>query len=431
MDGRLSRRVIGSLKAGLGKLPWRHNTDPRKRLNRRWSQRQLLVAVLCGLCAGCQNLAQVEQLTLALSDGARKTLGLGRRVPDTTMRDHLVKIRPTTMRGMLWHQVRQALRQKALRPTKFRFGAVGVDGKVTAIRSCEAGYAQRQIHGGSASGISFLVRTFTCMLLTSEVPVCIDAAPIPPRTNEDGYFAKLVDRLLTIYARSDLFRLIVADAGSCSLANATHVRSRNLHYMFTLNNKQPTLFAEAQRLLGNLKNSEALAYTDERINGKTERRYLFLTTEMAGFLDWTHLTTVLLVRRERIDDHGTVEFVHERYFITSLRHDAHEHVEHWLALVRRYWASVESGCHNTLDTAFQEDERPWITGHDRGMLNVLILRRIAYNIVALFRGRTQRSDDRRLAPWADVLRWFYNTLIAVTRAQAAGLRTRAEGAAVR
>jgi len=39
-------------------------------------------------------------------------------------------------------------------------------------------------------------------------------------TNEDGFLAKLVERLLALYARSDLFRLVVADAGSCSLANA-------------------------------------------------------------------------------------------------------------------------------------------------------------------------------------------------------------------
>jgi len=92
MVGRLRRRIIGALKAGRGKLPLRRLTDKRQRINRRWSQRQLLVALPCGLCAGCRNLAQVEEPTLALSDGARKTLGLGRRVSDTTMRDHLLRM---------------------------------------------------------------------------------------------------------------------------------------------------------------------------------------------------------------------------------------------------------------------------------------------------------------------------------------------------
>jgi hypothetical protein len=430
MDGRLTRRTLGALKAGLGKLPLRRITDARQRINRRWSQRQLLVATLCGLCAGCRNLSQVEQLTRVLSAGARRTLGLGRRVPDTTMRDLLVKISPTTMRGLLWQQARQAHRQKALRPVHFRFGAVGVDGKGTAIKSWEAGYAQKQVHGGSAKGASGLVRTFTCMLLTSQVPVCLDAAPIPPETNEDGFFSKLVDRLLVIYARSDLFRLIVADAGSCSLANAQHVRSRNLHYMFRLNEKQPTLFAEAQRLLAHLAPSEAVAQTDERVDGKTERRALFLTTEMAGFLDWTHLTTVLRVRRERVADDGKVEFVHDRYFITSLRVDT-EDADQWLFLVRRYWGAVENGCHNIADAAFEEDQHPWITGNDKGMLNVLILRRIAANLLALFRGLTQRSEDRRLTPWATIMLWFFIALVSATSQQVAGLRPRHQSATTR
>ena len=103
----------------------------------------------------------------------------------------------------------------------------------------------------------------------------------------------------------------------------------------------------------------------------------------------------------------------------------------WLFLVRGYWGCVENGCHNTLDTAFREDDHPWIAGHDRGMLNVLILRRIAYNLVALFRGVTQRSGDRWLTPWAAVLRWFYNAMIVATARQVVGLRTRAPSSTTR
>jgi hypothetical protein len=34
-----------------------------------------------------------------------------------------------------------------------------------------------------------------------------------------------------------------------------------------------------------------------------------------------------------------------------------------------------------------------------GSLNVLLLRRIAFNILALFRTVTQRADDKRRTPW--------------------------------
>lgn len=424
MDGRLKRRTLGALKVGLGKLKQIRTPDPRSRQNRRWSLWQLLGAVFAGLCAGVQNLSQVEALTEDLALPTRKVLGLGRRVPDTTLRDLLVRMNPMALRALLWQQIRMAHRQKALQSVGLPFGVVGVDGKVTAIDSWEAGYAQRQVHSDPATGASGLIRTFTCALLSALVPVCLDAVPIPPETNEDGHFRTVVDWLLNTYARLDLFRLIVADAGSCSLANANYLRSKCLHYCFTLNDKQPTLFLEAKRLLASMSAENALARTSEKVRGGIEERLLFMTTEMAGFLDWTHLVTVVRIQRTRLDKNGKVEFVHERYFVSSLRSEALSHPQ-WLTLFRRYWASVESGCHKTLDVTFEEDRHPWITGHDRGALNVMILRRIAYNLVALFRGVTQRSEERRATPWATVLGWFYQVLIAATEQQIAGLRPRA------
>jgi hypothetical protein len=135
---------------------------------------------------------------------------------------------------------------------------------------------------------------------------------------------------------------------------------------------------------------------------------------MAGFLEWTHLVTVIRVQRSRT---GSLDpkndFVHDRYFVTSLRPNALT-AKQWLHLIRNYWAAVENGAHNILDTAFLEDDRPWITGHDQGMLNVLLLRRIALNLVGLFRGRTLRGEEQRTTPWTTVIRWFHNMLIAAT-----------------
>jgi hypothetical protein len=127
MDARLTCRVLGALKAGLGRLHLIRTPDPRKRINRRWSLRQLLTSVLAGLCAGCRNLAQVERLTLDLVMAGRRALGIGRRVPDTTMRDLLVRLRPSEMLRLLWQQVRQAHRQKALGPMHLPFGVAGVE----------------------------------------------------------------------------------------------------------------------------------------------------------------------------------------------------------------------------------------------------------------------------------------------------------------
>ena len=63
------------------------------------------------------------------------------------------------------------------------------------------------------------------------------------------------------------------------------------HYLFGCKQDQPTLFNEAQRLLA--RKRKPLAETvDLRGNLEVHRR-LYLTQEMAGFLNWRHLRTVV------------------------------------------------------------------------------------------------------------------------------------------
>jgi hypothetical protein len=396
---RLARRVIGALKAGCARLGLGKVKDPRADQGKKWSLGKLLNPVVVGMCAGKHSLAQVELLSQDLSQATRKALGIWRHVPDTTMRDVLVKISPHSLVECLTRQTKDAHRQKALQPVGLPFGVVGVDGKTTCIESWEHGYAQRQV--GSDRCARGMLRTMTCMLLSSQVPACIHVESIPPETNEDGLFQALVDRLLERYGEMDLFRMMVADAGSCSLGNADYLRQNSLPH------------------------SKAEAVSEESVRGGIERRTLFATTAMSGYHEWSHLAVVLRVRRQRWNALGQLEFDHERYFLTSLRYEALE-PEQWLCLIRRYWASVESGAHQVLDTAFEEDARPWILNDDQGALNLLILRRIAFNLVARFRGRTLRSEENRDTPWKRVMEWFHDTLISATAEVVSGLRPRPE-----
>jgi hypothetical protein len=314
------------LKAGLTHLGLGRVDDPRSDQGRKWKLKRLLEPLLTGMCADKHSLAEVETLTDDLAPAVRQGLGIFRRVPDTTMRDLLVRLQPASLVECLTRQVKRLHRQKALDPTGFPFGIVGID--------------------------------------------------------------------------------------------------------VTLNEKQPTLLAEATRLLGNLPDEKKVAASEERVGGGIEKRTLFVTTEMAGFHEWSHLETVLRVRRQRWNGEGRLELDHERYFLTSLRFKAME-PDQWLRLVRRYWGSVESGIHQTLDTVYQEDDRPWIRNDDQGALNLVFLRRMAYNLVAQFRGRTQRSDDRTATPWKRVMEWVYQALICATQDVVSGLRPRLEAAGER
>lgn len=104
-----------------------------------------------------------------------------------------------------------------------------------------------------------------------------------------------------------------------------------------------------------------------------------------------------LLTRQTLDREGKRVAYDNRYFVSSLGLDE-PRPRQWLYAVRLHWA-VENNCHNTWDTAFEEDERPWIQAHPRATVVVMILRRIAYDLLTWFRSVTQRSEDKRQVPW--------------------------------
>ena len=87
--------------------------------------------------------------------------------------------------------------------------------------------------------------------------------------------------------------------------------------------------------------------------------------------------------------------------------------------------------HHTLDTAFAEDDRPWIEADANGMLAVLLLRRIAYTMLALFRSVSLRSDENRAIRWKLLLAWVRDALVAAQPEHLLNLRAREVCAAAR
>jgi hypothetical protein len=412
---------VGMLMSRLPEAELGEVEDPRKARGKRWRLGTLLKAAVLGLAVGCKSLVQTEALTAEMSLPIRRRLGIGRRVSDTTMRDALVEVEPEELRGSLHAQIRAADRRKALLPDGLPFGVVAMDGKSSTASAWDHEYAQQQTHsvGYGASG---LVRTVTYSLVSSRSRSCIDAIPIPAATNEMGHFLTALRSLVAAYGKSELFKLISYDAGACCEEHGREVVEMGLDYLFGLKGSQPTLISEAKSQMGGLGPKEAEAETiDVESNRRTVTRRLYRTSEMEGYLDWTHMKTVLRVESETVEDGKVVEH-EDRYFVSSLATGALTAAQ-WLLLVRRHWG-VENNCHHTWDTVFEEDDRPWIEKSPQGMVVVMLLRRIAYNMLALFRSVTQRSDERRQTPWRDIVRWLYQAVIAATDGDLDDLRPR-------
>jgi hypothetical protein len=261
-----------------------------------------------------------------------------------------------------------------------------------------------------------------------------------------GIFELAFTELVQQY--NQLFDVIYYDAGVTSEDNALAVLAADKHYLFRLKDERRLMLQWAERLLGH--QEEPIAETVEWLakgerSNKSQRkkrttttsrrqqrgavekkvvRQLFMATNKPtkkNRIVWGHTKTLLRVRSETYEN-GVLVRVGERYFNSSLAQNSMTN-EQWLALIRSVWG-VENNCHHTYDKTFEEDDRLWINEAPRGTLAVTLLRRVAYNLLTLFRSVTQRSEKRRGTPWKTLMAWVYNACIASTPADLAGLRQR-------
>lgn len=412
MAARMNRRLFGMLSKRLDEAGLDEVADERDERGKRWQLGALLRAALGGMLAGAKSLAEVETLSERLSRPMRGLLGLQRRLPDTTLRNALCTVEPDRLRQPLHSLIKKAQRRQALEPEGLPFGVVSLDGKGFSIPSCDDWLAQRQTHGEDGALVG-IVRTVTATLTSAAARPIIDVTPIPAPTNEMGIFELALDSLCTAYQGSELFKLVSYDAGACSARNATLVRERGLHYLLGLTAGQPTLFEEAKRWLKPRKAEEANASSEAFERGNKLIRRLFIGHVTEALDGWLHLRTVLRIQTDVFDGKtGELKSSDERYLISSLP-SLRLSPEQWLLVIRRHWG-VETS-HQILDTAFAEDDHPWIEANPRAALVVALLRRIAYTMLALFRSITQRTDERRSVPWKTLMSELSFALVTTTQ----------------
>lgn len=426
----MTSRMAGLLKARLPEVQLDTLDDPRAKRGRRWLFSALLKATVACLAAGMKSFTQVESLTANLSVGMRRCLGISRRVPDTTLRDALLVAKPEVLRRGIHHQIKAAHRRKALEPVGLPFGVASLDGKNVTLEAWDDVYAQRQTYKDK-TGACGQLRTITCCLISSAAKVCLDAIPLRVGTNEVGFFSEALRQLVATYG-TKLFRIVSYDAGGCSEENANFVVSLGLDYLFAIKGNQGGIFEAMQRLLGKKKDGAALAKTEDVLSNKNVVTRRVFLVEKKPLYRWSHARTFIRVDsvihdskgalvKQKTSDGKRVDCV-TRYFLSSAKLDVLTSSQ-WLRVVRLHWA-VENNVHHTLDTAFREDDFPFIPSSPVGSLNMLLLRRIAFNMLALFRGVTLRSSAKRATPWLTLFGQLYIALISTTVEAIAGLRTR-------
>lgn len=420
--------MAGLLNARLPELKLNEVGDPREgRL--RWALPQLLTAVLAGLMAGCRNLPEVEQVTELMSKTVRRLLKLPRRLADTTMRDVICRLNLDDLRAVLHRAVKAAARRGALEPVGLPFGVAALDGKSTALPCWDDQYVQRHVPAPEQGLLPFgLARTVTCCLVSARGRPCIDAVPLPMATNEMGHFKACFESVVKTYG--ELFQLVTYDAGALSDENGRLVVAAGKDYCFRLRGEQRTMFKLVSELLDP---TDVAGETVDVLDNHTtvtrklvvlqaQQHWAYGNGKSPAESIWAHARTFLRVESTTAKDDGTVVHHEVRLFASSLCHDKLSAAQ-WLLVVRSHWG-VENNNHHTFDVAFEEDDRPWIRMSTNGMLAVLLLRRIAYTLMTLYRSVTQRSDENRGIAWKKLMRQVFAMLVGATDEQLAGLRER-------
>ena len=425
---KLHQRLAGWLRARLQEIQPSEEDDPRKKRGRRWKFSSLTSMTVVGLCAGMKSFRQIESLSESLSLGMRRFLDIARTVADTTLRDAMVKTVPDVARRMIHAVVKQARRRKLLEPVGLPFGVAVMDGKSVTLDSWDDHYAVQRVNKETFHSYG-LLRTISCCLVSSASAICLDAIPLVGDTNEVGFFQQALTQLLSVYGKG-LFRLVSYDAGGCSEDNADFVVAQGLDYFFGIKGNQKGIYETLKRMFAPFKPEQACAKTEDVLSNKQVlTRRIFIFTEKPLFR-WSHARTFIRVDSEIRDAKGNivqqqlptkkyVDFI-TRYFISSAETKVMTNAQ-WLLVVRKHWA-VENNLHHTLDTAFKEDRFPFMPSSPIGSLIILLLRRVAYNLIALFRTSAADKNDLPL-PWLFFMQNLYVTLVSATEKLLDSLRS--------
>ena len=218
---------------------------------------------------------------------------------------------------------------------------------------------------------------------------------MPKETNECGAFPAFIDRLMTLYQRTNLLEVVSVDAGYTSKKNAQYLASKRIKYIMALKREGSSFITQsAIALLGTRRVPDR--EESEKVNGKLVTRSLY-RVEAAIVKGWESATEFWRVDSKT--EYVSGKIVQEtRYFATSIALSKLSDIQ-VLRAVRRHW-SIENNANWVLDTAWQEDRNPWC---NKALELISLLRLLAYNAIARLKFRRLRSTTNRSIPWRDLL----------------------------
>lgn len=387
-------------------FPWSAEvTDPRRAHNQRHDHLGLLSVLAAAFACGRTCLRRVEEFSADLGKAARRALGVGRVVSDTTLFRLLAKQGVSGLRETVWSQVHDYLRRKVVVNDLFPFGVLSIDGKsLWASTSTHVEGAKTTID--PASGVlTAALMSVRAVLTSSRVRPCLDAEVIGEKAGEAPAFRLMFPRLAKEFGRN--FRIVTTDAGLTCRENAALVEDAGKHYLFALRENQKSLHSLAVSMLAE---APLKVRTEDHRNGARILRELrTVTVSDVPELNFPGLKQLWSLRRQVTLNGASAPVSDEvRYFVSSIPPTLLSPTQQ-LELVRLHWG-IENGHNWTMDVALSEDDvQPCQLTRD-AIEVVGWLRILGYNLLSTWRAQAP-SKDRLPLSWSRCMELLRDALM--------------------
>lgn len=356
--------------------------DPRQKNKCTWDFEEIMSKLLHGMLSGCRNLREVESLSEAS----------GKRIPDTTLRDLLVKIDAKPLNKEIARQVKQSVRDHELPKDDFPIRMIAIDGKCLSVTKEPISDVSRKRSKGNSQ--MYLHMGLRAMLTSSKTPILLGQKIIGAKTNECGVFPEFIDELVSLYGNTNLLDTISIDAGIVSAHNAQHLIDHNLNYIMALKDQiSKPLTKFAVKTFKSI--IEPVIKEEEKQNGLMIKRELFRTPYTDNDNKWTHAKELWKIKKTTSRTNGKTT-IEERFYVTSLAPSILSN-RRVLEAIRMHWR-IENNSNWVLDTAWKEDDSPWCR---QALELVSLLRVLAFNVIS--RLKTRRLRKHRAINWKTLL----------------------------
>ena len=345
--------------------------DPRQSWKVMYPLREVILLVVCGTIADCDDYDEIALWGEAHLDFLRGLSEFHFGVPcEDWLRDLMNRIDPQLFRACFEAWVAERWPQAP--------GLVALDGK-TSRGSRDDDGEQKALH---------LVSAFA-----TDRHLVLGQEAVSEKSNEITAIPLLLERLALEGA------LVTIDAMGCNPAIAQNILDAKADYLLAVKDNQPTLHAEIESYFENAPAEEVETAQDiDKGHGRLEIR----TCRVSKTIDWLEpdrafpgayrfpKAAAIAVIDTHVEHRSKIAIA-RRSYITSRPLSAQDLAD----AVRSHWA-IENKLHWVLDVAFNEDGSR-LTGH--GAHNMAIVRHFAINLVRTAKDKNSIKTRRKCASW--------------------------------